>query len=94
VKIDNAAGVKPVNSFFNGFFCRGHGARRKPQMTQMSRIEILGSARVPRAGERVLTVADFSFSSLILTAAGTQTKDCFGATPKPARETRALPRAS
>ena len=38
----------------------------------------LGSARVSRAGERVLAIADFS-------------KDCFGETPKPARETRALP---
>ena len=39
---------------------------------------VLGSARGPRAGDRVLAIADFP-------------KDCFGETPKPARETRALP---
>ena len=51
----------------------------------------LGSARVSRAGERVLAIANFSWNSILLTEAGTETKDCFGATPKPARETRALP---
>jgi hypothetical protein len=52
----------------------------------------LGSARVSRAGERVLAIANFSLDSIMLTEAGTETKDCFGATPKPAPETRALPR--
>jgi hypothetical protein len=51
----------------------------------------LGSAGVSRAGERVLPIANFSLDSIMLTEAGTETKDCFGATPKPARETRALP---
>jgi hypothetical protein len=51
----------------------------------------LGSARVSRAGERVLAIANFSWDSILLIEAGTETKDCFGATPKPARETRALP---
>jgi hypothetical protein len=37
-----------------------------------------GSARVSRVGDRVLAIADFR-------------KDRFGGTPKPARETRALP---
>ena len=39
---------------------------------------VLGSARGPRAGDRVLAIADFP-------------KDCFGETPKPAHQTRALP---
>src|SRR5437588_11751982 len=38
-----------------------------------------GSARVSRVGDGVLAVADFR-------------KECFGETPKPTRETRALPR--
>src|SRR5438105_2876545 len=40
---------------------------------------MLGSARVSRVGEGVLAVADFL-------------KECFGETPRPTRETRALPR--
>jgi len=39
----------------------------------------LGSARVSRVGDRVLAIADFSI------------KDYFGETPKPTRETHALP---
>ena len=46
---------------------------------------ILGSARVRRAGERVLAIA----TSIVILAASQ--KDCLGATPKPAREPRALP---
>jgi hypothetical protein len=42
-------------------------------------------------GERVFAIANFFVGSVLLTSAGTQRKDCFGATPKPARETRALP---
>jgi len=44
-----------------------------------------------RAGERVLAIANFHFRAGLLAADGTQTKDYFGATPKPARGTRALP---
>jgi serine protease Do len=51
----------------------------------------LSSARVSRAGERVLAIANFHFRAGLLAADGTQTKDYFGATPKPARGTRALP---
>jgi hypothetical protein len=51
----------------------------------------LSSARLSRAGKRVLAIANFSLDSIMLTEAETETKDCFGATPKPARETRALP---
>jgi len=40
--------------------------------------EILGSARVSPVGDGVLAIVNFS-------------RDCFGATPKPARETRTLP---
>jgi hypothetical protein len=50
-----------------------------------------GSARVPRAGERVLAVANFAFGSLFIASIRIPRKDRFGATPKPARETRALP---
>jgi hypothetical protein len=54
----------------------------------------LGSARVSSracGSERVLAIANFSSDSILLTEAETEAKDCFGATPKPARETRALP---
>jgi len=43
----------------------------------------LGSARVSRVGEGVLAFADF-FCGIVFR------KDCFGETPKPTRETRAL----
>ena len=46
----------------------------------------LGSARVSRAGERVLAFADFLSKACFFTRTAL-TKDCFGATPKPARET-------
>jgi hypothetical protein len=51
--------------------------------------EALGSARVSRAGERVLAIANFSVTSEHLLG---QYKNevRFGGTPKPARETRAL----
>ena len=54
----------------------------------------LWSARVSRAGERVLAIANFAFKARLYTAGGTQSKACFGATPKPAREARALPRGA
>jgi hypothetical protein len=53
----------------------------------------LGSARALDAGERVLAIADFSFTAASSLRTGFKGKDCFGATPKPARETRALPEA-
>ena len=50
----------------------------------------LGSARVSRAGDRVLAIAnlicDFANRSAVMLG-----KVRFGETPKPARETRALP---
>ena len=55
---------------------------------------MLGSARVSRAGERVLAIADFSLNPPLPHLSRDRGKDCFGATPKPARETRALPRTS
>jgi len=56
----------------------------------LSVARFLGSARVPRSGDGVFAIANFSLDphprrELI------PRKDCFGATPKPARETRALP---
>jgi serine protease Do len=53
---------------------------------------IPGSARVSRAGERILAIANFDFYGQRHTTDGTQRKDCLGATPKPARGTRALPK--
>ena len=50
----------------------------------------LGSARVSRAGERVLAIADFSRQSRSPPSNESQGKACFGATPKPTRGTRAL----
>ena len=57
------------------------------------------SARVGRAGERVLAITSFSlkaepppgFNNTFLSEGSNLDKDCFGATPKPTRETRALP---
>jgi serine protease Do len=54
--------------------------------------ESLGSARVSRAHECVLAIANFSSSASLFTPARIQREDRFGATPKPARETRVLPR--
>ena len=52
----------------------------------------LGSARVSRAGERVLAIANFP--SIPPRVRGRISgKACFGATPKSTRETRALPRS-
>ena len=53
----------------------------------------LGSARVSRAGERVLAVANFLTATQPVKILALE-KACFGATPKPARETRAFPRES
>jgi hypothetical protein len=56
-----------------------------------------GSARVSRAGERVLAVANFAFGSLFIASIRIPRKDRLGATPKVraglafAREMRALP---
>jgi hypothetical protein len=50
-----------------------------------------GNARVTRAGERVLAITDFSWELSSSAANEFQRKVRFGATPKPARETRALP---
>ena len=49
----------------------------------------LGSARVSRAGERVLAIAHFPSPQ---DRGRIPQKACFGVTPKPTRETRALPR--
>jgi serine protease Do len=60
-----------------------------------ARPAFLGSVRGASGScrsERVLATANFPLGSLLLAADGNQRKDCFGATPKPARETRALPR--
>jgi NADH:ubiquinone oxidoreductase subunit K len=52
----------------------------------------MGSARVSRAGERVLAIADFPSGLSMPMPWGIEAEDCFGGTPKPARETRVLPR--
>ena len=52
----------------------------------------LGSARGSRAGDGVLAIADFLCNSSSVRLMRL-TKACFGAPPKPARETRALPRS-
>src|SRR5712691_2644114 len=56
----------------------------------MRHAAVKGSARVSRAGERVLAIANFSFCCLS-SRATSESKVRFGVTPKPARETRALP---
>jgi hypothetical protein len=57
----------------------------------MNATNLRGSARVSRAGDGVLAIADFSLQAASSLHVPTTAKDCFGATPKPARETRALP---
>src|SRR6266481_1670593 len=52
----------------------------------------LGNARVPRAGERVFAIANLLYGFLIAQRESTLKKVRFGTTPKPTRETRALPR--
>src|SRR5438105_14910098 len=52
---------------------------------------IPGSARVPRAGERVLAIANFIYAAKFLEAIASKRKVRFGETPKPTCETRALP---
>ena len=52
---------------------------------------IPGSARVPPAGERVLAIANFAFCVDSLDVIKSLGNVCFGETPKPIRETRALP---
>ncbi len=53
-----------------------------------------GSARVSRAGDGVLAVANLSFTMQPAPRDSFTIKDCFGVMPKPARETRALPNPS
>jgi len=60
----------------------------------MSATGVPGSARVSRAGDGVLAVATFSFTMQPAPRNSFTIKDCFGVTPKPARETRALPNPS
>jgi hypothetical protein len=54
----------------------------------------LGSARVSRVGDCVLAIADFPSGFFAFGADEIETKVRFGVTPKPARETRALPVSS
>jgi hypothetical protein len=53
----------------------------------------LGSTRVSRVGGCVLAIANFSCGFFTPSTGDIQKKDCFGETPKPARETRALSKA-
>ncbi|PYK41658.1 MAG: hypothetical protein DME60_02215 [Verrucomicrobia bacterium] len=53
-----------------------------------------GSARVSRADNGVLPVADLFFTMQSAPRDSFIIKDCFGVMPKPARETRALPNPS
>jgi hypothetical protein len=49
-------------------------------------------ARLARAGDHVLAIANFRCALFTIQKKRHWNKDCFGGTPKPARETRALPR--
>ncbi|HMG05396.1 MAG TPA: hypothetical protein VK581_08040 [Chthoniobacterales bacterium] len=51
----------------------------------------LGSARVSRVGDGVLAIADFPLELGRSRPDSFVAEECFGGTPKPARETRALP---
>ena len=59
--------------------------------TNGEREAILGSARVSRAWRRPLAFANFSYQPQSPASNEFQGKVRFGATPKPTRETRALP---
>jgi hypothetical protein len=54
-------------------------------------MSFLGSARLSCVGDGVLAIADFSFNSLHPPSDPFAVKARFGGTPKPTRETRALP---
>jgi hypothetical protein len=60
----------------------------------MSGSHFPGSARVSRVGDGVLAIAHFPFAMQPAPPDSPTIKDCFGATLKPARETRALPNPS
>jgi len=51
----------------------------------------MGSVRVSRVGERVLAITNSSLQRQAWKVVNSR-KGCFGATPKPAREARALPK--
>jgi hypothetical protein len=57
----------------------------------MREINFLGSARLSPVGDGVLAIADFSFNSPHPPSDSFTVKVRFGGTPKPTRETRALP---
>ena len=57
----------------------------------MCETNLLGSAYLSRVGHGVLAIADFSFNSPHTPADPFAVKVRFGGTPKPTRETRALP---
>ena len=78
------------------------GSRIKRGVTTRAVKKVMGSARVSRAGERVLAIANFSCAFEPGLRFVVQEKACFGATPlqrirsnghafQPARVTRALP---
>ena len=58
----------------------------------MSTTNVPGSARVSRAGDGVIAVANFPFAMQPALRDSFTIRDCFGATPKPSRETRSLPK--
>jgi hypothetical protein len=57
----------------------------------MRLLVVPGSARVSRAGDGVLAVANFPFWRRTIDQGEIDEKIRCGATPQPARETRALP---
>src|SRR5438128_1114982 len=63
---------------------------RMPSVNVTRHAPVLGSARVPRVGEAVSGSRTFSEAHHCYEGNASR-KNCFGATPKPARETRALP---
>jgi hypothetical protein len=65
---------------------------RGPELVLIPRVaKVLGSARVSRVGDRVFAITDF-LCVLSSVDDGEFGKDCFGARPKPTRETRVLPK--
>jgi hypothetical protein len=64
----------------------------RPFDGNMWETKLLGSARVSRAGDGVLAVADFLRNRLPCSVTLFDLSEVrFGGTPKPTRETRALP---
>src|SRR5262249_12260561 len=82
-----------VKQFLNRIAVRRSHRRKYAPLADKKKesVSAPGSACVSRAGERVLAIANFRYEVVSFPSNEIQRKACFDATPKPTRETRALP---